>query len=81
MKKQAEGWLDAARDDLLVIEEILDNDLLTHMVAFHAHQAIEKSFKAILEEKESNVPRIHELITLHAAIEKHVAIHNRYGLT
>ena len=60
MKKQAENWLKSAKDDLILIEEIINNDLLTHMVAFHSQQAIEKSFKAILEEKEAKVPKIHK---------------------
>ena len=44
MKKQAKGWLDSAKDDLLLIGEINDSDNLTHMVAFHSQQVIEKSF-------------------------------------
>jgi len=59
MKKQTEYWLNSAWDDLCVIQEIIRNETLTHMVAFHAQQAIEKSMKAVLEEKESNVPKIH----------------------
>ena len=37
MKKQAKAWLDSARDDLGVVEEIVNRDDLTHMVAFHCH--------------------------------------------
>ena len=61
MKKQTKSWLRAATDDLTVIEEIIENDELSHMVAFHAQQAIEKCFKAVLEEKESLVPKLHDL--------------------
>jgi len=39
------------------------------MVAFHSQQAIEKSIKAILEEKETKVPKIHNIITLKEKIE------------
>jgi hypothetical protein len=35
------------------------NEHLTNMVAFHSQQAIEKSIKAVLEEKENHVPRMH----------------------
>ena len=45
MKRQAKAWLDSARDDLGVVEEIINRDDLTHMVAFHCQQAVEKSFK------------------------------------
>ena len=74
MKKQAESWLNAAEDDLLVIKEIIDNENLTHMVAFHAQQSIEKSIKAVLEEKEEDIPRIHNLIQLRGRIEKYIQL-------
>ena len=69
MKKQAESWLKAAEDDLLVIEKIINNKDLTHMVAFHSQQSIEKSMKAILEEMGCDVPRIHNIIKLKGEIE------------
>ena len=74
MTKQARAWLDTARDDLGVIEEIIDRDDLTHMVAFHCQQAIEKSFKAVLEENERIVPRVHDLATLRTQIEKYITL-------
>ena len=74
MKEQANNWLKAAKDDLLLIEEIKENDNLTNMVAFHAHQAIEKSFKSILEEKEGEVLKIHNIITLRGKIEKYISL-------
>lgn len=70
MKKVAEEWLEAANDDLETVEEILDNSRLTHITAFHAQQCVEKSFKAVLENHEEEVPRIHNLITLHGRIDK-----------
>lgn len=72
MKKQTAGWLNSAEDDLILIKEIIRNEHLTHMVAFHAQQAIEKSFKSVLEEKEAKVPRIHDIITLKGKIEKYI---------
>ncbi len=60
----AQEWLKAARDDLKVIEAIIDKEELTHMVAFHAQQSIEKSFKALLEQKNLHVPKTHSLQTL-----------------
>lgn len=74
MKKQAKDWLDAANDDLKLIEKIIDDETLTNMVAFHSQQAIEKSLKSILEEFESEIPRIHNLIKLKAMTEKYVSI-------
>ena len=74
MKKPAEEWLKAANDDLKVIEKIIYDETLTNMIAFHSQQAIEKSFKSILEEFESKVPRIHNLIKLKEMTEKYITI-------
>ena len=60
MRRLTKAWLEFARDDLGVAEEILDREDLTHMAAFHCQQSVEKSFKAVLEEHEQIVPRIHE---------------------
>ena len=35
---------------------------LSHIVAFHAQQCVEKVFKAVLEEHKIEVPRIHSLV-------------------
>ncbi len=74
MKRQTEYWLNTAGDDLILIEEIIHNEHLTQMVAFHSQQAIEKSMKAVLEEKEDNVPRIHNIITLKGRIESYIEL-------
>ena len=50
MKQLTREWLNAAGDDLTAIENLLDNPVLTNIVAFHSQQAIEKSIKAIIEE-------------------------------
>ncbi len=64
MKHITEGWLKSAKSDLDTIEEILGNDQLTHVVAFHSQQCIEKTFKAIVEEFELTSIKTHDLITL-----------------
>lgn len=74
MKKQVENWLDAASDDIRLIEKIGEDESLTNMIAFHAEQAVEKSFKAVLEQYESKVPRIHNIIKLKELIEKYIKI-------
>jgi len=61
-------WLKASRDDLLTIEEIIDNPHLTHIVAFHAQQCVEKSMKAIIEENEIDIPKIHKLLKLYEKV-------------
>ncbi len=76
MKKQTKYWLKLANEDLAVIQKIIHDPALTNMVAFHAQQAIEKSFKAILEEKEAKVPRIHNLITLFELVKKYIELND-----
>ena len=56
MKTLTQEWLNAARDDILTIEELIDSEHLTHIVAFHAEQAVEKCLKAILEEYDVEFP-------------------------
>lgn len=74
MKKQVESWLNAAGDDLAVVNEIFKNENLTNMTAFHCQQAVEKSFKAVLEEFEGKVPRLHDIITLKERISPYINI-------
>ena len=61
-------WLKSADDDLNTIKAIVDDESLTHIVAFHSQQCIEKSFKAIVEKFELAVSKIHNLITLNETI-------------
>lgn len=74
MKRQTEHWLKSAEEDLILIGEILENAYLTNMIAFHSQQAIEKSIKAVLEEKETQVPKIHNIITLKAKVENYIQL-------
>lgn len=73
METAVEEWLTAARDDLETVSEILGNPRLTHVVAFHTQQCVEKGFKAVLEKHEETVPNIHNLITLYGRVEKHLS--------
>lgn len=59
MKLITKEWLNRAKDDLTVIEEIIDNRHLTNMVAFHAQQTVEKTLKAIIEEFEIGFIKTH----------------------
>lgn len=69
MKVSTRQWLDFAKADLVNCERILDDEFLTAIVAFHSQQAVEKCFKAIIEEKDLSIPRIHNLIRLYQIVE------------
>lgn len=74
MKKITEEWLKSAGDDLRVIERISLDEHLTHMVAFHSQQCIEKSLKAVCEEFEIQVGKIHNLERLFEIVRDHLEI-------
>jgi len=66
MKESTLNWLKFAQSDLETIKEIIHNEDLTHVTAFHSQQCIEKSFKAIIEEYQlSEHIRTHNLLTLY----------------
>ena len=70
MKEISRQWLNFATDDLDTIKEIIGIEHLTNIVAFHCQQCIEKSFKAVLEESELDVPKVHDLIKLYGETKK-----------
>ena len=74
MKQLTREWLNAAEDDLITIENLLDNPILTNIIAFHSQQAIEKSIKAIIEEFGVTFERTHNLQTLLIKIEEIIQI-------
>ena len=70
MKTTTKQWLDFAKTDLRCCENNLQDSFVTNIVSFHSQQAVEKAFKALLEENEIPVPRVHNLIRLHAFVEQ-----------
>ncbi len=78
MKFMTNEWLKAAKYDMLAIETMKENTLLTTIIAFHAQQCIEKSFKAILVEKNERIPKVHGLVALYAKVS--VAFDTDYNL-
>ena len=65
----ASEWLKSAKSDLLVIEKIINEADLSHVVAFHSQQAVEKSFKALLENRKIDFKKQHDLIKLKDKID------------
>ena len=74
MKKITLEWLNSAKDDLLIITKIIDDVSLTHQVAFHAQQAVEKSIKSVIEEFEIDFIKTHSLETLFGKIQGFINI-------
>lgn len=74
MKHITKEWLKFAGDDLNVVRSIIKIPHLTNMVAFHSHQAVEKSLKALIEEFDLKFKRIHNLETLHSSVKSIIKI-------
>ena len=67
-------WLKAAKDDLDSIEYIIKVEHLTNIVAFHAQQTIEKSFKALIEYNKISSQKTHNLEKLYKNIKHLIKI-------
>ncbi len=76
MRKFSKEWLKASNDDLMTIEHIIHTEHLTHIVAFHSQQAIEKSLKALIEDNQIDIPKIHKLVKLQKILENKINLDN-----
>jgi len=71
MKKRVKEWVKYSKLDLDSALKLLESPDLTQSAAFHCQQSIEKSLKAIIEEKINKVPRTHDLEKLYGLIEEY----------
>jgi len=73
--EMAKAWISSALADLKSIGHIIDDEFLTHVVAFHAQQCVEKCFKAMLEAQSGiKVPRTHSTLKLYGMIKDELAL-------
>ena len=72
-KELAKEWLKAAKDELDSISYLIEAEHLTNIIAFHSQQAIEKSFKAIIEYQDKIVPKKHDLFALYEMIKDKIS--------
>lgn len=62
MKKMTREWVDQAEKDWLVVQLLQTANLgVFDPICFHCQQAVEKYFKALLQQWEVRVPRTHDL--------------------
>ena len=73
-RKQAIEWLKAGKDDLDSISYIIDIEHLTNIISFHSQQAIEKSFKSLLEYKKIPIIKTHNLERLYKQVRNYIEI-------
>lgn len=74
MKESTKEWLESAKTDLRCCENNLHDEFVTNIVAFHSQQAVEKAFKAVLEEHDITIPKIHNLNRLFSMVEQFLKI-------
>ncbi len=74
MKERTNAWLEFAARDLEAARKLMDDEYLSNIVLFHAQQCVEKCLKAILEEYDQNVPKIHGVNKLYSLITEHTDI-------
>ena len=68
MKFLTKEWLNAAELDFKSANRLLQDETLTSVVTFHCQQSIEKLFKAILVENDSEPQKIHDLLRLYRLV-------------
>jgi HEPN domain-containing protein len=74
MSSITDGWLESASGDLKNINYIIKDADLTHIVAFHAQQCVEKSFKALLEHNHRTVPQQHSTLKLYGLVSEFIEV-------
>jgi HEPN domain-containing protein len=61
LKETTKSWIEFAKKDLIAAEELLSNFEVSNIVLFHSQQLVEKSLKAILEEKNIPIKKTHSI--------------------
>jgi len=68
MKKRVEEWINFAEADIKSIKKLIEDPSLSQIAAFHCQQAVEKLLKAIIEDRSTKTPKIHDLSKLYGII-------------
>jgi len=74
VKRITRDWLLSAEMDLRSIERMLDEEFLAPVACFHAQQCVEKSLKAILEEKGERPPKTHDILRLYGLVSERASL-------
>jgi HEPN domain-containing protein len=68
MKPGTKNWIQFADRDIAAAKNLQDNDYVANIVLFHCQQCVEKCLKAIPEENEIAVPKIHSVVRLYGIV-------------
>ncbi|NOX61571.1 MAG: HEPN domain-containing protein [Chloroflexi bacterium] len=69
MKRATRAWLELAAKDLTAAQALAADEYVANIVVFHCQQCVEKALKAVLEESDLDVPRIHGIHRLNAMVQ------------
>ena len=70
MKQSTQAWIELADRDIKASKKLVSDEYVANIVLFHCQQCIEKSLKAILEEVNLDIPRIHGIHRLNALVKE-----------
>lgn len=69
MRKEAEAWLRISAEDLQSAEVLSDRKLF-RPACYHAQQSVEKCLKALIVDRDIEIPRTHNILDLTNAAKK-----------
>jgi HEPN domain-containing protein len=72
MKDKTKNWIDFAKTDINAASELLKETEYNNIVLFHCQQSVEKVIKAIYEEMNIAVPKIHNLVKLYSSLPNNI---------
>jgi len=72
MKEKTRPWFELASRDLASAKILGNEEYTLNTALFHCQQAVEKLLKAILEEFDKDVPKIHSTVELIKRIPKNI---------
>ncbi len=70
MNSNTKAWLEFARRDYVSAKKLMDDEFLANVVLFHTQQFVEKSLKAVFEELNIEIPKIHSTFKLYKTIKE-----------
>lgn len=74
LRTVTQKWLEYAQKDLEAARKLVSSRQLTGLAAFHAQQAVEKAFKAVLEEFDLGLVKTHDIERLYALIDPQLQV-------
>jgi len=70
MQEKTKGWLEYSKRDLAAAKGLSKDEYVANVACYLSQQAAEKAIKAVAEEHDLDVPKVHDLIFLYKFIKK-----------